>query len=594
MSVFVGFDPDRLAALRRAMVTAHDDLRAITLRHRDALRVDDELARLLAPVADLGRALEQTWIPLVERILLCDALGPRRGADWLRAPDPTLPPMTSAEARALARRLLDTSGDTGPVDDILVQLARVAADPLAAAAFRHALDRLGGWTAVVDRIGLAHLGTSHLLVDDPTSAVLQRRLRLLDDAAALLAVLAQGRPDGHRPWRPAVLDGAEPYAAALVARHLRLDPRVLAETADRILLRAYEGRPDGDRYRDGYLSGPNAGDVLFARLVDDPAAATEFLRRAAAHPAVVFMSAQDQQLVRRLLLVGTAPPRVDAGRAGAILPPLLNWAGEARRRPLPHDGGTPDASAFLAEASAPWLLQFGRRAPEWQWTAMQGDRALRTLVDDGRAMDHLVGALGRWRSAMVATPLTRSDGRVDLDVLLDLSTMFAQFELAFRDEAIADDAAERFWVEVTLFAGTLVASAVVSGGFLVSVGTDLALDAGSATAAAALGRFGVATSATRSEREARARFGTRGAEVAVIAVVAVVAREIEAGRLPRGTLELLQLPRPGHECTLSAVQSALDGFVSRLAPIADPAVFNAIAAVMAAFVNPSSARQACG
>ena len=208
-------------------------------------------------------------------------------------------------------------------------------------------------------------------------------------------------------------------------------------------------------------------------------------------------------------------------------------------------------------------------------------------------MDHLIGAMDAWRRTLAATPLTQVDGRVDLDTLLDISTMFAQLQLAFRDEEVDDDAEARFWLEVTLFTGTLVASAAISGGFLVSVGTGLALDAAHATTAVALGRFGVATSADRSERQASARFGSRSADVAVIAVVGAVSQLIEAGRLPADTLDRLHLPT-ARACTPLVVAERLATFVATLEPFTDPATFNAITTVMTAFINPSSARQACG
>lgn len=570
------------------MVAADEHLRAVAARYLG----DPDMGDAARVVSRVRHLLGTTWVPAIERVLTSEALNIRRTGHpdgWMRLPDPLGPSVTVERAPALAAELTLHGATPTQLVDLLAGIAR---NPAAGAAFRAELTA-HDWGRLIDEVGLAHLTAAHLAVDDIGNPELQGQLALLDDAAALLALLLRGRPDGHRPWRPDVLAHADPYAAALIVRHLRLDATVLAETADRLLLRSYEGHPNGDRYADGYRSGPNAGDLLFPLLIAEPAAATAFLQRAAQHPAVVFMSAQDQRLVRDLLRTGTAPTRVSSRSAGTILPPLLRWAADARRRVQPHDGGTPDASAFLAEASAPWLLQFGRRADEWGWTGPEADQAVRNLIDDERAMEHLIGAMGTWRRTLAATPLTRVDGRVDLDTLLDLSTMFAQLQLAFRDEEVTDDAEARFWLEVTLFTGTLVASAAITGGFLASVGTGLALDAANATAAAALGRFGVATSADRSRHEAAARFGSRNADVAVIAVVSVVARLVAERHLPADTLDRLHLPTGGAGCSPIVVAERLATFVATLEPFTDPSTFNAITTVMTAFINPSSARQAC-
>ncbi|MEN9506867.1 MAG: hypothetical protein RI958_2793 [Actinomycetota bacterium] len=593
MSVFVGFDPERLAQLRQAMVAASVHLRAVAARHQDDLELGDT-ARVLS---DVRRLLDSTWIPIIGRILTSQAISGYRPIDagavpapWSRQPDPLGPRADRREAAAIAA---DSAWDRVDLERLVEALARIARDPDAVTAFRVAMSR-DDWIALIDRVGHEYLTAAHLSVEDAGNRELRRRMIAADEAAALLALLLRGQHTGHLPWRPELLHQVEPFAAALVVRHLDLDASTLADTADRLLLRWYQGRPDGDRFADGHRSGPNTGDLLVPLLIAEPAAATAFLQQASHHPGIVFMSAQDQRLVRALLVVGTAPPRVGPSTAGTILPALLRWSGEARRRAMPHDGGTPDGAAYLAEASAPWLLYFGRRASEWGWSGPEADRALRDLIDDERAMEQLTSAMAGWRRSLTTTPLTDREGRVDLETLLDLSTMFAQLQLAFRDEEIDDDAAGRFWLEVTLFTGTLVASAAMSGGFLASVGTDLALTVASATGAAALGRFGVATSAERSQRQAAARFGSRSADVAVIAVVSAVGQLIDDGRLPVHTLDRLRLPAATEaECTSTVVADRLAAFVSSLEPLTDATTFNALTAVMTAFVNPSSARQAC-
>ncbi len=78
-----------------------------------------------------------------------------------------------------------------------------------------------------------------------------------------------------------------------------------------------------------------------------------------------------------------------------------------------------------------------------------------------------------------------------------------------------------------------------------------------------------------------------------MAVITIVGHQIEAGRLPPDVLAWLDLPAPGPTCALRDVADRLERFVHSLEPHADPAAYNAIVAVLLAFVNPSAVAQAC-
>lgn len=552
----LGYDLFLVDALRRQLRLATDRLAAI--------RTDDPLAApAIASVRDVQRMLELTWLPAVGAVLTHDPLG------------------------AAASNVDSWSVDSAPA----------LGGPGRTVSARESIPD-SVWVSAFDDLAARRLAIGQLLVDDPDDAGTRAELAALDRqiAEAALGYAAAAPSDGHVRWFPAALLDMSPFAAALVLRHLDLDDRVRASISALVLHRWREGGDHGERWPDSYVGGDNTADVLFRSLSERPAAATEFLRRVP--PADLFLSAQFDDAVARLLLVGTSPDHCDEATAGTVLRPLLEWL-RTNELPAVSDGVTTSAVAVTAAGTAPWLAALGPRATSWGWTFDDGDRTLRWLLDDPAARRSLADAMAVRQAQLADAPLLDADGRVDDTLLRELASSLAQVQVALRDAEIADATADALMTEMTVTTAGLIISAAVPGG-AISVTADVGVALLTPVALSALDRWGVAPSAERSRAQAQSTLGDRAVDTAVIAIVGIVGAAIERGDLPSGTLDNLHLDdlrgddlRGDSPCTPRETSDRLHEFIVGLEPITDAATHNALVAVLFAFANPLSDAQLC-
>jgi hypothetical protein len=611
MSRYLGYDRELVGALRTAMRRCSDQLQR--------LRCDDIEATDALTVARSGQQLfDEVWIPVLDGLLACTALDDRRPVQldlgdlrnavlidrqvrgWQITTDPVAssgPSVVLAdEAAAIGRRL---AADDEPWTDtellwLIDRLAAIATDPMAASVLRAQLDD-AGWATVFDRLGLDRLQQVHLLSSDPDARGVATRREQLDTLIATLAGLyAVGPHTGHAPWYPTVVGQLDPYSAALVATALDLDPRVAAAVVDDVLTRWLDGHDDERLWADQFSAGDNAADLLFRWLATDTEAARRFVERASPLPDLLFRTAHDDTTVVGVLLAGTSPTTVAAADAGAVIRPLLEWAGQRESSLGPtSDGGVDNVRAVLAPVVAPWLFQLGPRADEWGWTVVDGDDALRWVIADEQAAAELIASLDSWHRQLAVTPLMADDGRIDDVALHDLASLFAQVQVAMRDEELADAAADRFWADAMFMAGQVLVSALVPGGPAVSVGADLALSGFSPISQQWLQQHGLPHDPDEDVVEIEARFGSRTTDTAVVAVVGVVGQLIERGELPPEALDTLHLDDLGDGCEPAVVDERLHEFVRGLEGSLDAATSNGLTSVLYAFSNPLGIAQQC-
>lgn len=615
MTGYLGYDRELLGALRSAMRRSRDELRG--------LRSDDPDAIDALRVVASGRSLlDEVWLPVLDGLMSCTALDQRRpvrlelgdlraavlldrqGRGWQITTDPletgagVVVPLVD-EARAIGVRLADDTEmwDVAELSWLIDRLRAIAAEPMASSALRAQLDG-AAWAVVFDRIGLDRLRQSHLLAGDPDHDIAATRRDQLDQLIAVLAdVYSSGPHTGHAPWYPTVAGDLDPYSAALLLTALDLDPRVAAGAAVDVLTSWLDGHDQHRWWADQFSAGDNAADLLFRWLATDGEAAQSFVERASARPDLLFRTAHLDASVVAVLVAGTSPDRVGPSDAGAVIRPLLAWAHQQDSSLGPvTDGGVDDVRAVLAPVVAGWLFQMGPRADDWGWNPDEADAALRWVIADEVAAAELVSSLDAWHRQLAATPLLVADGRLDDVALHDLASVFAQLQVAMRDEELADAAAARFWADATFMVGQLLVSALVPGGPAVSVAADLALSGVSPISQQWLQRHGLPHDPDEAAAEIGARFGSRTSDTAVVAVVGVVGQLIERGVLPADALDALRLDdidTGGDSCEPAIVDERLHEFVRGLEPSLDPATSNGLLTVLYAFSNPLGIAQQC-
>lgn len=548
MSV-VGFDPDRVIALRLAMRRAADGL--LGLRSADPGASD-----ALDVVAAARRALTEHWDPMLQQVLATGAL-------------------------------TDTAWLTGPVDLLVTDRAAM---------------RLDDWTQVCTALGEERLAVAQQLTFDPHDPALLRRLDEID-AALLAAASSYADPgphgrDGHVPWRPHLLDTLDPSTAALLLPGLGLDDRSLAVEAARLLGRERDGQDEFLPWPDQILGGDNAGDLVFALLVERPHAAAAFLDLASVRPELLFRTAENEDIVAAVIQTGTDPSITDAAAAGDRLRPLIAWAREFEGTQGTGDGMTSPLPSVFGAAIVPWLLSFGARADGWGWDEDDADDALRWVVADDHGLDAVSAGIATWSEALGTQPLLLPDGRVDLVRLDELTAVFDQVGRAVRDAGLDDAAAVRFRDSAVIFMVTLGVSAAVPGGFAVSFGVDAGLAAATAVGVPMLQRWGVMRS-DDDEAAARSGFGSLMNDAAVAAVVSVAGQAIAEGKMPADALDGLDLDDlvaadEDGGCSTDELHDRLHEWIRQVAPLCDPTVANALPAVVNSFMNQQTVDVSCG
>jgi len=544
-----GYDLRRLDALRRELRSAGDTLAA--------LRSDDPLATsAMGAIEAARRALEHRWLPDLAEVIGSDPLG--RPARW------GAPHATSWSSGGGWDWFRDRGADEASVDH----------------------ER---WAVTFDELAERRMHVQEQLVWDPENAALHLQLAVVDVLIAERSQEYAALGAEHGSSWPYALHDATPMAAALVLQHLDLSDGSLARMCDRLLRRWHEGGEHGERFDDWYLGGDNTADIVFRILVERPAAATAFLQRVS--PAELFLSAQHDDVVADLLVVGTSPDHVDEATAGQVLQPLLVWLQD---HPLPgaRDGLTRSAPAVIATAVTPWLADLGPRAEMWGWRYEEGDRALRWLLDDPGALAAITASVGVWQVRLHDTPLLGADGRIDDRVLRDLAGTLAQVQIALRDQEVATAAADALVAQLTVnTAGLAIGAAIPGGG--VAVAADVGVGVLTPLAMRALDRWGIAPSVEHASEIAQGTFGDRAIDTAVIAVTGIVGLAIDRGDLPADALDLLDLDALTGACAPREVSDRLHGFVAELEPLTDAATHHALLTVVYAFANPLSDAQLC-
>ena len=286
MSGFLGYDPERVLTLRRALAAAIAEATSVRCGEAEAGDASERWRRAIGVMTP--------WEPRLAAIVSCafdtpyrpvtirDAvpLDHRRPSPaWTVVHDPHHGPSPALDALARVDELvallldLDTELLSDPDDATRLReiLAAVLADP---AARRLLLDQLGpeGFAAVVDR--LARIVVAHLEDDHVVAAAL-----------GVLAQLSGGLATGVRhgeaaeaDYRSALLDGpdGDPHLLAMVLRHGGFPTPVVVTWAFALLGRAEDVGPGGLGSFVG-ATGERTGELLLQALTDNPFAGREVL-----------------------------------------------------------------------------------------------------------------------------------------------------------------------------------------------------------------------------------------------------------------------------------------------------------------------------
>ncbi|MBI5090262.1 MAG: hypothetical protein HZB15_15760 [Actinobacteria bacterium] len=608
---YLGYDPDLLVSLHHALQDASDELGMLRC-------ADPGAAEAMRVVRSCRSAIDETWSPVVGRLLCCDSLedaipvrldpgdlrsvvllGGQRSGWWVqRDPSPLVSPGhlgLLAEARAIGAGLQDETLTHELTGDELTwlteRLRAIALDPVAVAAFRAELGGTTGWVAVLERLGLDRLHQQSHLACEPDDDAATARVDQIDRAlGALVSVYVSGPHTSRASVYPAVIAELDPYTAALFVTHLDLDSTAAARAAYDVISNWNDARRAVPH--DRYVAGDDAPDLLFRWLADDPTAAFEFLRFTRDRPELVFRTARPDR-VETLLVAGTAPPAISEHQAGIVVPPLVRWALESADRPDPQIGGGIDnLRVLIADVLAPWLLPLTSRSGQWTWNDGEADDAMRWIISDGDAANALVGHLDAVRDQLAEVPLVDADGRVNGAVLDEVSEMFSALQIALRDEEISDARRASFWLDATMIVAE-VCTGLVTGSTVVGL-TVNAVTAGVSPFVRSLLAEHVLPDGSSGVAAAHARYGERSADLQVAAVVAVVGQLIEMGRLPADALDSLDLSDiDDGECVPRAVDDRIGAFIEQIGHDLDPAAYSALYAVRKSFGNASSIDQQC-
>lgn len=422
MTRFLGYDPDGIDVLRKAMRRVADELATV--------RCDDPTAAGAVAAARATRAaIEQRWLPLLDGFAMCRVLDSyrevaltsddlttstyqmlRHEQGWRIVDDPLQMPVmahdggvTETTARAIAWRVssaIDARAllEAHEVAWLARALEQIAADERLAVAFAEAMSR-DGWRRMADTLAgqqLWALDPINAGLLGPQDAVWSRDL---DSAfTALGAIVAVGDRS--------VLDAMAPYSAALVVQRLGLSGSELAELAARLLRRWLDVTgPELPEWPDLVLDGPNAGDVVLSTLARDPTAVAAFAPFVIDEPALLFVTAADPRVAEGVAIAMTRPGAMPAADVGAVVVRLSTYilddglAAQWRRDPEAVERGRTYYRAVLGELAAPWLLQFTDwRRHEWGFDEGDGERLLARILRD----DDAFARFGDARPAAVA------------------------------------------------------------------------------------------------------------------------------------------------------------------------------------------------
>jgi hypothetical protein len=367
MTGYLGYDPDLLANLARAMSDAEAELALFRSG-------DGEARHPLLTIAEVAHRLRDEWMPLVRGVLSCTALTGYRpatidGSDlatsylasvaarnrWRVVTDPTpasTVPIDLDRADALATWLNahpdDVEDDELPL--LGAQLAGIAAVPECASAF---LARLDGptLTRLVDRFGARHQDLSVRaagggLDDDQTET-----MTAIESIMTSIGGMIRHRAAPGVPPASDIVAGMEPYGAALLVARLGLGAAELAAVAASLIDREHHMLPST-----AYMSGARAIDILLRAVLDTPGAPSRFVIASIDHPHFL-LDATDGSLATRVLAAGTPPDVLSPEERITVIGPLFSAIIEAARSAEAVFTGTSSALDDIAAiVMTPYLL----------------------------------------------------------------------------------------------------------------------------------------------------------------------------------------------------------------------------------------------
>ncbi|MEI6401171.1 MAG: hypothetical protein WCP59_03185 [Actinomycetota bacterium] len=423
------------------------------------------------------------------------------------------------------------------------------------------------------------------------------QLRMVDATYAHLADWLNDHPGPlSAGGYPALLDRLDPYAAAQLLRHLHLGGAALAAACEQALRRWHDGPPIDDgrlQWTDASLAGDNTGDVLFALLAADQAAATTFVLRCADRPEVVLLSARSPQALAALL-DAALPAHLAPVTAGAIVRPITQWTFTVGLLTIPF--GNPDIAdprPLVAVAATPWLPWFGPRADSFGWNRRDGAEAALAMFADDAGSKALAGALGTWTARLGTEAIVDADGELDQQLLYDMAGTIGLIQRAIHDSALENAAMTRGCIDLVLDAAQATASFIPVAGPVASVAAGMARGLGREGLESTLDRLGLLPPTVEEvDADERARRDQTTAAVATAAVLATVDRLIELGRLPPDAIDVFtgQLHQTDG-CRTRAAAEQLRAAIDRLD--AAPSDRHLLIGVLNAFVNNGTEEARC-
>lgn len=483
----LAYDPERLSFLKRQLLAAVEELRAI--RSSDPAAIDG-----LRSVATIRNEIDQVWLPLVTRILENTSLTDSRwfspqldgnlqnslinvmasGYGWSVQVDPlndNLAVVTQAEARALGAML--SSADLMSLVENreqlrwLAQQLRIIGNDATLSA--HFLANFDSWTTVT-----YVLGRQHAQHDRPDIAAVFDGLMAVWTHTLPPDALGAGRSATLAAVLPPI-DDADPYVQALMVRSLHLDAMTVSTLTNELLTRWLTLKDDSaarlsvDRH-DG--TGANAGDLLLPLLLHDPAACVWFAELAAKNPAILFETLNDPDVAYQVVLIGTDPTYTTVAAAGQATLAILDYfrVDPYLRPGFDTDGHPGEYGPFLGDLVAPWLLQFTMSNDDWGATDGRKASLLRVALHDEEAMLRLVADAERIRAGFTESISTHDITAANqVGELLNLLLQLSVNERVDDEIASTDERFNLMWTVVG------VASSFLPGGPLVGMASGFAL-----------------------------------------------------------------------------------------------------------------------
>ena len=377
---FLGYDPNRLQALRRAVHELVDE--------QTGIHSDDPLGREAAMLARNELAKIASWTVRIDQIVDCvfgspyrpvsTGTGPNRASPYdatligiVRPWDPswllTLDPTTAfaADIETLGGELgtwLAHTDISNVVDDheraaaLTALFNRVAADPAAAEAFANALGPVGLSWQTTRLAGLLTAAPQQATTTTPTAGRFQDEAEMLDALARIVSTaLSTGHIDGGVLLGSLI--GSDAYAAISLVSRLTVPAAQLGELATSIWARASNLTEAGRGLEVLVpLDAPKTVDLLIALFAREPEAARIALTEMSDDAYVALLAQGDGEAIGRML-VNLIEPSLDQTKkssSAAMVGRLLST--------LDQSPGlrSPELVGFVGVIAGPWLPELVR------------------------------------------------------------------------------------------------------------------------------------------------------------------------------------------------------------------------------------------